>query len=406
MESFAFKAATPQGKVIEGVRDAASRTSLIEELRAGGFIPIRIDAAGESRKLASLVRLPAFRRGISLSAITLLFKELATMLSAGIAADRAIAIAARTARDAKLQEALVSVRESLRGGAPFSSALRQGLPGLPRAALSLIEAGESAGGLGAAFDKVSRMLEAQLALRQNLISALIYPTILLVTTIAAILFLLTFVVPQFKTVFADAGASLPLPTLILIVVGDGLEHYGPLALTAVLVGVLVLVNWRATSEGRAAIDRYCLRLPIVGGLIARFEIARIARTLSSLVAAKVPLARALGLTAEGIANTQLKDGFRSASARAKEGERLGPALAAGGAWPVDAIELVTIGEESGRLDLMLANLADLYEADIKRRTDRFLTVLTPALTLVMGGIVAAIMGAVISAILGAYDLPG
>ena len=405
MESFAFKAATPQGKVIEGTREAISRANLIEELRAGGFIPIRIDAASEGHALAGLMRLPTFKRSISLSAITLLCKELATMLSAGIAADRAIAIAARTARDARLQEALTLVREALRGGAALSSALRQGLAGLPKAALSLIEAGESSGALATAFDKVARMLEAQLTLRQSLVSALIYPAILLVTTLGAILFLLSFVVPQFKTVFADAGASLPLPTLILITVGDGLEHYGLFALAALLVGALLLINWRATGEGRAAIDRYCLRLPVIGGLIARFEIARIARTLSSLVAAKVPLARALGLTADGIGNTQLQEGFKSASARAREGERLGPALAAGGAWPIDAIELVTIGEESGRLDLMLANLADLYEADIKRRTDRFLAVLTPALTLVMGGIVAAIMGAVISAILGAYDLP-
>lgn len=332
-------------------------------------------------------------------------RELAALLGAGIGAERALAIAAKTASRPKLKKPLGRLHELVRGGTPFAAALRDALPGLPASGAGLVEAGEATARLPDGIAQAAAMLEAGLAFRRSLTSALIYPAILLATSVAAVIFLLAFVVPQFKSAFAEAGTQLPLATQALIAIGEWFVRVGPYVLAGFLGGGALLVRWIATPAGRLALDGFLLRVPIFRDFLVHAEMARFARTVSLLLSSRVPLVRAMKLAETGTGNSVLRTAIRKAGGRAKEGERLASSIAANGPWPADAIEIIGIGEESGRLDVMLAHLADLYEGDLKRRSERLLTLLTPILTLAMAGIVAAIIGAILSAILGAYDLP-
>ncbi len=403
MQSFAYKAATPHGKVVEGTRDAASRAALIDDLRQGGLIPIRIGAPGERQTAAGFQKMA--RADLAQAELALLMKELAAMLGAGIPAERAIDIAAKNAARPRFKSALARLHELVRGGAPFAAAVREALPGLPPGAASLIEAGEATARLPEAIADVARMLCEGLAFRRALAGALVYPAILLATSVGAIVFLLTFVLPQFQSAFAEAGAKLPLSTEILLAIGNGLVRWGPYALAALAIALLALARWRKSAAGRQETDQFLLRIPFAGALLVRLEVARFARNVGSLLTARVTLVRALRLAESGAGNVVLAARLKAAGERVKQGERLGAALTAHGPWPADAIELVSIGEEAGKLGAMLTHLADLYEDDLKRRTERALTLLTPLLTLTMAALVAAIIGSVLSAILGAYDLP-
>lgn len=404
MQSFAYKAATPNGKVVEGTRDAPTRAALIDDLRQGGLIPIRIAEPGARGPLAG-IQIKRPRNALTAAELSFLMKEIAAMLGAGIPAERAIAIAAKSAARPRFKAALGRLHELLRGGAPFAAAVRDALPGLPVSAASLIEAGEATARLPEAIADVGRMLSESLAFRRALSGALIYPAILLATSIGAILFLLTFVLPQFQAAFAEAGAKLPVSTEILLAIGHAIAAWGPYALALLLLAGGALLRWRASPAGRQETDRLLLAIPLARGILTQLEIARFARGVGSLLAARVTLVRALRLAESGAGNLVLGARIKAAGERVKRGERLAAALSAHGPWPADALELIHIGEEAGRLDAMLLHLADLYEGALKRKTERALTLLTPALTLTMAGIVAAIIGSVLSAILGAYDLP-
>lgn len=404
MQSFAYKAATPNGKVVEGTRDAPTRAALIDDLRQGGLIPIRIAEPGARAAVAGFP-LTRPKNALTPGELSLLMKELAAMLGAGIPAERAIAIATKSATRPRFKAALGRLHELLRGGAPFATAVREALPDLPAGAASLIEAGEATARLPEAIADIGRMLSESLAFRRALSGALIYPAILLATSIGAIVFLLTFVLPQFQNAFTEAGAKLPLSTEILLTIGNGLVRWGPYGLAALAIALLALARWRRSAAGREETDKLLLRIPFVGALLVKLEVARFARNVGSLLTARVTLVRALRLAESGGGNVVLAARLKAAGERVKQGERLGAALVAHGPWPADAVELVSIGEEAGKLGAMLIHLADLYEEDLKRKTERALTLLTPALTLTMAALVAAIIGSVLSAILGAYDLP-
>ncbi|MFO1187425.1 MAG: type II secretion system F family protein [Alphaproteobacteria bacterium] len=292
----------------------------------------------------------------------------------------------------------------MRGGALRCGGAR-GASGPPLGAVSLIEAQARRRRVYRRSRRCRATSTDALAFRRALTGALVYPAILLATSIGAILFLLAFVLPQFQAAFAEAGAKLPVSTEILLAIGRGLIAWGPYGLAALALALGALARWRATPAGRRETDTMLLRIPFVAGALTRLDVARFARNVGSLLAARVTLVRALRLAESGATNTVIAARLRSAGERVTQGERLAAALSAAGPWPADAIELIHIGEEAGRLDTMLLHLADLYEGELKRKTERALTLLTPALTLAMAGIVAAIIGSVLSAILGAYDLP-
>jgi general secretion pathway protein F len=247
------------------------------------------------------------------------------------------------------------------------------------------------------------LIRAQ-AIRQKVISALIYPAVLLLVAIGAIILILTYVLPQFESMFQDAGASLPTATRLVMAVSRTLREDWWILLLAICLLAIVTQRLMRQSSMVALRDRLTLRVPVLGSLITRFEVGRFCRSLGVLLANGVPAARALALSGGTVGNRVFAEAIETLSTRFNEGEGLAKSLQQAGCFPNLAIQLVQIGDETGRLQDMLQEVADIYDQEVERALERLLALLVPAITIVMGVVVALIVAAVMMAMVSVNEL--
>jgi general secretion pathway protein F len=232
-----------------------------------------------------------------------------------------------------------------------------------------------------------------------------YPVFVLVMSFLTLVLLFTVVVPQFRPLFRENGAAMPLPMAVVMAVSDGLQSYGWVLLLAILLLAIALRLQGLQPAARLRRDRRLLKVPVIGTLIAKVEVARFARTLGTLLANGVVLLSALSITAGTIGNRCLADAVEAVAARLKRGEGLATPLMETGLFPRLALQLIHVGEESGQLETMLIRVADIYDEEVKRGLQRLLALLVPAVTIFLGLLVAAIIGSMLVAILSTYELP-
>jgi general secretion pathway protein F len=274
----------------------------------------------------------------------------------------------------------------------------------PKFYVSAVRAGEIGGSLETTLQRLADYLARTVAIRRTISSALVYPIILLVTAGFSVAVILLFVLPQFEPLFAEAGTALPLPTRILIAVGDALRAYGfALALLCLSLGAWLHVRLK-TPAFRRKVDASILKLPLFGRLLAGIDVERFCRTLGTLLANGVSLPAALGVTADTLSNRLIADAVRNTALHLREGESLAERLARSGLFPPGTVDLVRIGEETGRLDEMLMRQADSDEQRLKHRIDRILALLVPCLTILLGLVVAGLIASMLVAILSVNDL--
>src|SRR5919197_4316901 len=285
MPVFVYKAADRRGQTIDGVMDAPDARAVVERLQKDAYYPIKVTAHGER---APLLRLGGSRvRQRDLLALT---QQLATLFEAGLPLDRALTILEELALNARVKAIVSDLLRSVRGGASFSEALAKHHPRpFSRLYINMVRAGEKGGVLEVTLRRLAEFLEARAAFTEALISALAYPVVIFSVGIGAIVFLMTFVIPRFATIFADLGQAVPLPTQILLSLSAGFQHYWWAMLLVVLAAVLAWRVWTGTTEGRLAWDQTVLRLPLVGSLSTRVETARFARTLGTMLKSGVPV---------------------------------------------------------------------------------------------------------------------
>ena len=404
MPIFQYKAVAPSGEVTEGRMEAASRADVIRRLQADDFVPIRADeeAAAEDDFGASLrrvLRQPVGRTRASPRALGLFTQELATLLGAGLTAERALDILSGAAGgpSAALARGLL---QRLQAGQALSEAMAARPDLFGGFYVAMVRAGEAAGDLAAALSRLAGYLERARAAADDLKSALIYPAILVAFAVLSVMLLMTFVIPQFEVMFREAGRELPGATRALIAVSGFVRDFGWL-----LVALLAVV-WLAGRQRRAGalVDGYLLRLPYVGRLIARIETERFARALGALLSGGVALPPALDLAAGVLSNRAMARAAAEVAGAVREGGRFGDAIVGARLFPGVAAELVKVGEETGRLAEMLRRTADIEAADLAASLRRLVAVVVPGVTILLGLFVAAIILAVMTAILGAYDL--
>jgi general secretion pathway protein F len=268
----------------------------------------------------------------------------------------------------------------------------------------MVRAGEIGGALQAVLARVADFLVRTEAIRQTIASALIYPALLAVVAVLAVTLVLTVVLPQFEPVFRDAGTSLPVSTQIVMSLGNALRDYWwamLLAMASAAIGWRLLMQRPGMALRR---DRLVLALPIVRDLVGKFEISRFSRTLGVLLANGVPAPRALALCGAIIGNRVIAAAVETVSTRFKEGEGLSTPLSRTGRFPSLSIQLIRIGEETGRLEEMLQEIAEIYEQEVQRALERLLALLVPAITITMGMIIALIIVSVMTAMISINDL--
>jgi type II secretion system protein F len=402
MPVFTYRAADRRGQTIDGVMEAVDARAVIDRLRKEAYFPIKVAAQGERAPLFALGGGARVRQR-DLLALT---QMLATLFEAGLPLDRALSILGELATSPRLKTIVADLLHSVRGGSSLSEALAKHHPRpFSRLYINMVRAGEKGGVLEVSLRRLAEFLEARAAFNDAVRSALAYPLVITTVGAAAIVFLMTFVIPRFATIFSDLGQAIPLPTQILMSVSAVLTGYWWVGATLALAGVLAWRIWTGTPQGRTSWDQLVLRLPLVGALVLKVETARFARTLGTMLRSGVPVLGAMAVVGDMMSNQAVG----AAVGRLAEGVKRGGTIAAGmqehAAFPALAIHMVRVGEETGRLEEMLLKVADTFETDVRSELKRVLGLLEPAIIVGMGVLVAFIVVAMLLAIFSINEVP-
>jgi general secretion pathway protein F len=402
---FRYMALDSAGKRLNGVIEAASASAAAERLQRQSYLVLRADELGKEGRLTQFLHADLeFRRGLSKAAIAHFTRELSVMLKAGQDIDHALRFLVETTDNKRARQIVEAVRDQVRGGKALAASLAEHPRVFSRLYVGLVRAGEAGGTLADTLAHLADMLEREAKLAASVQSALTYPILLLVASISTIVLLLTYVLPQFTPIFAQAGAQLPTPTRILIAAGDFVRNDGGLMLLVLLA--MFLIGYRAMRDPntRMLAERALLVLPIVGPLTRRVQAARLTRTLGTLLNNGVGLVSALGMAQGVLGNLTATRLVGQAMTEVKAGARLAAALAAGGFFPTQTIHLIQLGEETGRLGDMALRAADVHDEQVQNTINRLVALLVPAVTILMGLIVAGIVGSLLVAMLSLNDL--
>ncbi len=399
MPVYRYRAVNASGDVAAGELDAANESEIVDRLRDQGMMPMQVVAATGER-LAAGSR-PAQRRSLFAARrvkrdhVLAFTRELATLLRAGLPLDRALEILIGLATVPPVAVLLQTIRDDVRGGKSLSQALDARREVFSRFYVNIVRAGEAGGALGAVLTRLAETMERNKELRESVKAALIYPTILICVAVASVMVLLVWVVPQFQQTFAQAGKALPVATQVVILVGTGLRKYWWLIILVVVATVWLFRRRLARPEVRFRWDRRLLRLPLLGDLLAKVEVARLARTLATLLANGVTLLAGLSIVKDTMTNSVLASALEGVVSQLREGKGFGRPLIETGLYPRLATQMILVGEESGRLEEMLQRVADVYDREVQMAVRRFLAVLEPVLILslavLIGGIVLSIL---------------
>ncbi|UTW05608.1 type II secretion system F family protein (plasmid) [Amphritea atlantica] len=404
MITFNYQAVTGEGELRNGVIEAPDRTTAIEQLQRQGLIPMSVDPFQKSTGQSILQM--QIRFGRSGQRHTMQFtQDLATLLEAGIALDRALAIMVSVTSDEQSQQLISKVQEGVRKGQALSVALANCPDSFSPFYLNMVQAAEAAGNLSAGLEDLAAYLERSQALRERTLSALIYPMILLLVAGASLTIILVYVVPQFEQLFSDMGQALPLATRIVINTARGLTDYGIWILLFIVALIVYIRHLLKTPAIRLRWDRRSLTLPLWGGLNQRLEIARFSRSLGTLVKAGVPLLNALNIAKDTLLNQALTEEVKLAADSVKEGSTLAEPLTRSKLFPPLMLQMVQVGEETGQLDRMLLRIAEVYDRQVDTAIQRMLTTLEPALIVGLGVMIAGIIMSILVAILSLNQLP-
>jgi general secretion pathway protein F len=404
MTLYRYEAAAASGDLIVGEMEASDRNAVIAHLQEIGYVPIRADTARTGLAARLFTSSLTLRRKAKAVDLTFLTQQLATMVQAGLALDRALEVALRVIETTAERDCVRSIFDLVRGGRSLADAMAAQGGLFPPYYIGMVRAGEAGGSLDVTLRYLAELLDRSKAAREQVKSALVYPLIVLATGGASIAILFGFVIPRFRPLFEQAGGELPLPTQIVLALSDGVRDDWWMALVAVVIAVLLWRRYVRTPDGRRWRDAHLLRLPLVGDLVTKLEISRFSRTLGTLLLNGVSPLTALTITHETITNVALRDGLATVLDSVKEGKGLSEPLAQTGLVPTLAVQLTHVGEETARLDSMLLKIGEIYEEETKRSIERLLAFLVPAVTIGLGIIVALVIGTIMTAVLSVYDL--
>lgn len=402
MGTWQYRALRANGGVVSGNVEASDDVEARAAIRRIGATPVALKLVETPVRASGNETHGARRRHPA--AARALIGELAVLLNAGLPLDRALALAISNVEDKAAAAAMVELLGAVREGAPLSQAML-GKPQLfTPAEAAMAEAGEANGRLGEALERLATMLEQAAELRRILVTSMIYPAALLVIAVGVILLMLLFVVPQFERLLDGSHADLPSTTRAVIGASRLVREYGLWMLAGAIAAGFGMRVALARPAARRRLDAAILHVPLLGELLRRIDTARFAHTLGALVDGGVALPVALLLARRTIANSVIGEAMQRVAEGVREGSGLTAPIAAAGVLPPLAIGFLRTGEESSQLGLMLGRLATVLDKDVRTKLQRLVAILTPAITVILGTVVAGIVASIMSAILGFNDL--
>ena len=405
MPTYFYKAVTADGVEDQGEMTEVSAAAVIRRIQESGRIPIMAEEIGAGSIARSSFRFSFLRRKSRQPEITGFTRSLALLLASGTALDRALDIMLTVEEDQATIKLIQEVQTSVRGGAALSTALEEQGDVFSGFYVSMIRGGEISGTLSESLERMLDYLERSRALREKIVSALIYPVILLLVAGLSVVILLTLVVPQFRPIFEEMGSALPLATRFVLTVSDFLAQYWWLCLAS--IGVVVLIAQRALQvpERRHQLDAVVLRLPLVGRMLQAHETARFSRSLGTLLQSGVPILQSLDIARDTLTNRVIGEAVGEAATSLKEGGDLSDTLIKAAVFPGLAIQMIKVGEETGNMSGMMLRVSDVYDEEVSINVQRMLAMLEPILIVGLGVIIAGIIMSILVGIISINDLP-
>jgi general secretion pathway protein F len=394
--TYRYTAITRAGIEQKGALDADNLPSARRKLHEEGVYPLSLAEGRESGRL-----FPSFSLLGRQEFLPLLTRQLATLVGAGVPVVSALSSLASQVDEPETRRVIVDIQEAVKEGSPLGRAIESHPDLFPELYASMVRAGEESGMLPLSLSRLADHLEQQARTRNRVRAALTYPILMAVVATLVVIFLLSVVVPKIVGVYSHLGHALPFPTRVLIAISNVLSAGWWALLVLLAGGILLGRRYLATDRGKRVRDSLLLRLPLVGRVAHLSALSRFCRTLSTLVAGAIPVDRALRIVAPVVGNLVISEHIDAAAARVVEGTALSEALRAHAEIPATLIQMVAVGEESGKLDYILEKMAEAIDGEIEARLSRLLSLLEPVIILFMGMVVA---GIVVSVLLPLLDI--
>ena len=389
MPVFAYRVARSDGSTLDGKIEGEEEHLVRAKLEGQGFLIFRLQRQGGAPAGLGL-GLQAFGK-LPLGEFLVFNQELLALVKAGLPVLRVWDLLIERSNHTGFQQSLRTVRQDIRGGASASEALAKHPAHFSELYIATIKAGEQSGNLAEVLQRFIAYLKLMIGLRQKVSKALAYPAFLVLVGIAVIGFLLTYVVPTFVSVYAETSKSLPPATQLLLDVVTGGKTYMMPGFAGLVILGLIGRAYYATSAGRLVVDRLLLSVPILGPIFVKHYTVQLTRTLATILAGGTPLVEALSIARGAISNRYVSVGVAGTVAEIREGTTLAAALDRPKIFPKLAVEMLSVGEETGSLPTMLHDVAEFYEGDLDLRLTQLTTWIEPVLLLIMGVLVGAIV---------------
>ena len=397
--NFKYKAVDTSGRIVEYTQNAASKEELIHMLKEKGFTPIKIQAEEQSSK--DLGDISLFAPKVKLKDIAVFCKQLYTMLNAGMALSAALDTLGNQTDNKTLRKTLKEVYSDLQTGLQLSQAMKKHTKIFPVLLITMIEAGEMTGNLDNVLERMSTHYEKENKINSKIKGAMVYPIILSVVALGAVIFLLVAVMPTFTNMFASSGVELPLPTRMLMNMSEALKNYWYIFIAVIVAVVFIAKKYISTTTGKRQYDKLKLKLPVIGPSVTKIATSRFTRTLSTLMASGIAVVPAMQASAGVTDNQVVIDGMAQVTEDIKKGLSISLLLKSMNFFPPMVISMISIGEESGSLEDMLSKTADYYDEELEASIQKMLSLLEPMLILFMGVVIGFI---VVSMMLPIFDM--
>ena len=388
--TFQYKVRDDGGRLLQGSLEADSQALVASKLRSMGYTPISIQERGSS-KVASDVKIPGFSDRVAMKDVAVFSRQFATMINSGLSLIRSLHILSQQTENKKLAEVTGEVRMDIEKGASLSQALSRHPKVFNRLFVAMVRAGETGGVLDRVLTQLAEIIEKQVELRRKIKSAMTYPVAVLCLVLLIVTAMLIFVVPTFETLYADLGGTLPLPTRILLAVSRIATKFAPIIIVAEIIAAFMFRRWIQSEKGRAAWDRFKLKVPIFGKLVHKTAITRFSRTFAVLLRSGVPILEALEITSETVNNDVMSRAVKDVQEAVKRGEPIATPMTRHEIFPPMVTQMLAVGEETGQVDTMLEKVADFYDQEIEATVDALTSLLEPLLIVVMGGAVGGMV---------------
>jgi type IV pilus assembly protein PilC len=386
MPIYKWEGKTIRGAIKKGEMEAASEGALRVHLRQQNIIPTKIGAKGKEISIS----LP-FGKSVKQRSIAIFTRQLATMIDAGLPLVQSLEILASQQENKTFKTILRSIREDVEGGSTFAGALKKHPATFNELYTNLVVAGEEGGILDNILLRLASYIEKAEALKKKVKSALVYPSVIVGVAIVVVMILMVFVIPVFETMFESAGQTLPLPTLIVVVISKAIRKYVFIVIPAMILAFYLLRKWHKTENGKAVIDRLLLKAPVFGTLFKKIAVARFSRTLGTLVSSGVPILDGLNIVSRTAGNKTIETAILNARASIREGETIAEPLGRSNIFPPMVIQMIAVGESTGALDSMLGKIAEFYEEEVDVAVANLTSMLEPLLMIFLGIVIGGVV---------------